>query len=964
VDVTTAGVVGREIVGREGELDRIHAFLGRRNELPGGLVLEGEAGAGKTTLWRAGVEAAADLGYLVLSCRAASAEVQLSHGALTDLLEPHLEAVLPSLPRPQRRALEVALLLADGGGSPPDRRAIAAGALSTLRMLALDRPVLLAIDDAQWVDTPSAEVIEFALRRLGRAPVAILASRRVPSATTPAPAASAGLRPERALELPPARIEVGPLSLGAMQRILVTRTPLEANRRTLQRIHETSGGNPFYALELARSVANRATTAAAERSDGGGGGSSVGRPVGDVAPTTSEPLEVGGELGDLLAGRLEGLGRESREALFIAAALTQPTIAAIARVTGRDRGAIEADLRPAIAGSIVRVDDDAVEFAHPLLAAAAYGAIDPAERRRWHARIAESADDAETRARHLAVARPGPDAAVAAQLADAARAARDRGAPTAAAELFVRALATLPREVPGGVPGESRAARAELVAEAAPIMMATGQSDLARGVVEASIGELPSGPIRSDLKVLLSMLIENDEASLPAQIALVDEAIVEAQGDARRTAAALLDREQMERASDRSPDALPLARRALELAEESGDEWLLARAHVRSADLEVVLGLVDDPVARFQRALELGERVPIDAENSARSMLAVCLIRAGRLDEARPYLATERSRATAEGDEASFCWVSLFLSELEWFAGRWDAAHDLAVGALEVAEQAGLRMRVGGLQSIVALVEMSKGDPERARTLAQRAIAILDDVDEVAYGNYARQMLAFLELSLGNPSATIAQLDTYPTGRLEGSKRLAFIGDQIEALVAVGNVERAANLTSELAARGTRTNRPPLIATAARCRALVLGARGDLDGAIAAARDAVAIHGDLRLPFEHARSLLVLGEVQRRAKARRAARETLTAAIDGFERLGAHLWVAKAEAERARIGGRSTIEGLSETELRVARLVAEGRSNKEVAAELFVSVRAVESNLSKVYAKLGIESRTELARRL
>jgi DNA-binding NarL/FixJ family response regulator len=158
--------------------------------------------------------------------------------------------------------------------------------------------------------------------------------------------------------------------------------------------------------------------------------------------------------------------------------------------------------------------------------------------------------------------------------------------------------------------------------------------------------------------------------------------------------------------------------------------------------------------------------------------------------------------------------------------------------------------------------------------------------------------------------------------------------------------------------------RPPLVATAARCRALVLGARGELDQAIEAAQEAVAIHEELRLPFEHARSLVVLGGVQRRAKRRKAARDSLTAAMEAFERLGATRWAERAAAERARVGGRTTIEGLSETELRVAQLVAEGRSNKEVAAELYVSVRAVESNLSKVYAKLGIRSRTELARRL
>ncbi len=226
-------------------------------------------------------------------------------------------------------------------------------------------------------------------------------------------------------------------------------------------------------------------------------------------------------------------------------------------------------------------------------------------------------------------------------------------------------------------------------------------------------------------------------------------------------------------------------------------------------------------------------------------------------------------------------------------------------------------------------------------------------------------MLAFLDLSLGDAEAAVRSLRTYVVGHaIEGPKRIAFIGDAIEALVQLGEVERAANLASEVAQRGTQLQRPPMVATADRCRALVFAARGEVEGAIQAGERSVAAFDALRHPFERARSLLVLGEVQRRAKRRGAARTTLSTAIEGFDALGAHLWVAKATAERARIGGRTSIEGLSETELRVARLVAEGRSNKEVAAELFVSVRAVESNLSKVYAKLGIESRTELARRL
>jgi DNA-binding NarL/FixJ family response regulator len=268
------------------------------------------------------------------------------------------------------------------------------------------------------------------------------------------------------------------------------------------------------------------------------------------------------------------------------------------------------------------------------------------------------------------------------------------------------------------------------------------------------------------------------------------------------------------------------------------------------------------------------------------------------------------------------------------------------------------------LTGIVALVEGSQGDLERARALVSEAVRICQEHNETAYGNYVRRIRGFIELSAGNAAGALEDLDSYRGEHgVEGQKRLSFAGDDLEARVRVGDLDGAANLAAELARRGAELNRPTLTAAAARGRALVLGARGDLEAAIAAAREAVDIHAGLRLPFEHARSMLVLGEIQRRAKQRKAARETLDQAIVRFEALGAHLWVDRARAEQARIGGRTAIEGLSETELRVAQLVAEGRSNKEVAAALFVSVRAVEANLSRVYAKLGIESRTELARR-
>jgi DNA-binding CsgD family transcriptional regulator len=217
---------------------------------------------------------------------------------------------------------------------------------------------------------------------------------------------------------------------------------------------------------------------------------------------------------------------------------------------------------------------------------------------------------------------------------------------------------------------------------------------------------------------------------------------------------------------------------------------------------------------------------------------------------------------------------------------------------------------------------------------------------------------------MGNPAAAVGEFATYlARPAIEGTKRLAFVADHVEALVLVGRIDEAETLAGELAERGELLHRPTLTAAAARGGALVHGAKGDLQAAQVSAQQSVELTSALGLPFERARALLALGDVQRRAKQWRAARENLTLAGAGFAGIGARPWEAKAADALARVGGRTREEGLTATERQVATLVAQGLTNKEVAAELFVSVRAVEANLSRIYEKLDIRSRTELAKR-
>src|SRR5712691_4963818 len=233
-----------EIVGREEELTSLHAFLDRTATGPAALVLEGEAGIGKSTLWLAGVEHARARGLRVLSSRPAEAERGLAHVGLGDLFEDVLDDVLPALSAPRRRALEVALLVEEASGDAVDHRALAVAVRSVLQLLSEREPVLIAVDDVQWLDPSSSGALAFALRRLRENDVFLLLARRLGEGAQ-ASGLEHALGAERVQRLP-----IGPLSLGALHRLLRDRLGRPFARQTLLRIHERSAGNPFFALKL------------------------------------------------------------------------------------------------------------------------------------------------------------------------------------------------------------------------------------------------------------------------------------------------------------------------------------------------------------------------------------------------------------------------------------------------------------------------------------------------------------------------------------------------------------------------------------------------------------------------------------------------------------------------------------------------------------------------------------------
>ncbi len=343
--------MGVEVIGRDEELQAAERFL---DAIPLGaraLVIEGEAGAGKTAIWEATLGSAAARDVIVLRARPAEAETSFSHSALGDLLRGR-HGTLARLPDPQRRALEVALVISDENGDAPDQQAVGLAALGTLRALAEEAPVVIAVDDVQWLDAPSAAVLSFAARRLRDHRVGILLALRT-AGGEPAP-----LGLDRALAGDRlARMPVPPLSLGAVQRLLQTHLGDLPPRPVLHRLHELSGGNPFFALELGRALR-----------------------AGAIHLEPGERLPV--SLETLVDARLGALSPQARRALATAAAMAQPSVALVTAVEAGDGDA----LTEAERAHIVDLRDGNVRFAHPLLASGAYAGVEARTRRELHAR--------------------------------------------------------------------------------------------------------------------------------------------------------------------------------------------------------------------------------------------------------------------------------------------------------------------------------------------------------------------------------------------------------------------------------------------------------------------------------------------------------------------------------------------------------------------------------------------------
>ena len=912
------------MIGRESELRLVGSFLDDAGPGVRALLIDGAAGIGKTRLWQAALEAARARRHRVLVTRPTEAEARLPFAGLNDLFGDLVDARLPDLPAPQQLALDVALMRASPSGEPMQPLALSLAVLELVRVASAEQPLVIGIDDARWLDESTVGVLRFALRRLDHEPVRVIVTERA-SGTAATPAILADLPQERV-----ARLTVEGLGAGAIDRLLDETLGLRLPPTLLRRIVRQSGGNPFFAIEIGRSLAVRGSGAADER------------------------LPLPDSLTTLLQQRIAGLEAEAREAVVHVAALSTPTVAQLEAVLGP--ATARAGLARAQESGMLSVVDGIVRFTHPLLATEVYAGLEEVERREVHRRLASVASEPEELARHLALAATGPDPAVAEALDAAAVHALGRGAPDAAAALALLAA---------GLTDAADGSRPLRLAAAGRYRLMAGDVARARELLERALEEpaAAGGTARAEVLYRLAtvrQLMDDFDASE----ALAQDALDNAGDDQRLTiqvklllaGVSYVTGRDWAAGSRHASEAMALADQLDEpgvVAATIGKclTWCYVTGHGFRRDLAERAAALEAWTGRF-RTLDLPE---YDR--------AVIELQEGETTSAYERMRRLLERAERDGDYSSLPFLLANLTLADFLEGRSDAARagiDRAMRLAQVTEQ-----RTAQVHTLAYEARLSArlGDANRAVAAGSTAFDLMAATGWRVGEWPMRADLALLELSRGDPDAALAlvaeALD--PPGPDESPRRRWAESVAIEALLALGRSGDARRALDGFEAFAREHGSPRLAAEALRTRARLLAADGLADEADAAIAEAEAIHRRMEDRWELARTLLTAGEVHRRARARARARAALREALELFAFLGAAPWARHAREELGRIDAPRADGGLTPTQRRVAELVAGGLRNRQVADRLSMSVHTVEAHLSAVYQALGIRSRAEVA---
>ena len=904
------------LVGRDTEQRAIESLLDRaRSGESGVLALVGEVGIGKSTLleWAAGRAE----GMAVLRARGVQSEAHIPFAGLFELLRPALQS-LDQLPEPQAAALEGALALRPA--ATRDRLAVGAATLTLLAAYAERAPVAVLIDDAHWLDGSTADALRFALRRLLADPVAVVMTVREGE-----PSLLDGT------DLP----QLGLTGLDAESTAALLRE--RAPAADAGRLHGETGGNPLALVELARQAAS-------------------GAPV--AAPL---PLPVPTSVSDVYVGRSEALPEATQRMLVLAATSDRGEAEVLARA-GRALGVGLDDLAPAEEAGLVVLDAGRVGFRHPLARSAIYSHAGPVEQRDAHRALAGALPDADVdrRAWHLALAATGVDATASTALEQAAARAYDRSAYDAASHAFERAA--------GLSPDADR--RAGLLLAAAESAWLAGAAERVGTLLDQALATPAAEQLRFRIDGLRGHVAAN-RGSVEEGRRLLAGAAELAREPAPEQAVVMLAEACLAAFFAGEPARLQEhAARAWDLAAGTQSGQARFFADLIAGMAAIWVGDGERGAALMRSAVDLLERTD-ELRDEPRllwwaALGPLWLREAGVGERLLERAVTAARTSAAVGVLAN---LLLYIGIDEAASDRWAQARSTFDEAIHLSRELGLRTPLAACLSRLAIIEARGGMASSAKAHAEEALEVSRISGTHLLTIWSLSALGELESARGDVGAALevyGQLEQMLGERGIADADLSPAPEQVELWLRAGERERASGAAEAFEQLAAVKGQPWSLARSARCRALL----AEDDGLDEAFGEALALHARTDDAFETARTELAYGSRLRRAGRRQQSREQLRAALATFERLGAQPWADRADhelratGETARRRDPSTLDDLTAQELRVALLLAGGRTTREAAAELFLSPKTVEYHLRNAYRKLGVRSREELAEAL
>ncbi|PPK66709.1 AAA family ATPase [Actinokineospora auranticolor] len=869
-----------------------------------GVLLHGPSGIGKSLLLGTLLDQVRPDYAHVLRTRPAAADRDLPHVALYDLLAKVLAERAACLPDHLRSALDTALLRAPAA-HPVDPLALRLAVVDLLRGLADDGPLLLVVDDAQWLDQPSADVLAFAARRLGDHPVVVLLAECGDGDPT-----RADLSPA-----PPLEVEVPGIDLESLGELLRTRLDDPLPPATAARVGRAAGGNPLYALELGRALLRH--------------GGSV---------PEDEPLPVPGRLRELVCARLAALPDRAWDVLRLVTVAVRP---GLDLVPLGDPGLAAARA----AGVLVADHDGGLRFSHPLLGEIVAAEATADQRTAAHAVLAAAVSDPIERARHRALATARPDAPIAADLVEAAALAVSRGAPGSAADLLRLAAERTPE------PGE-RAARLLAAARAAA---AAGLSATAADLCQALL-RTAAGTTRAWARLLLFDLAGRD---IVAAAGLLDEVVADAGDDPTLLASVLLRRAEVSTHLGQVTEAQARLDEADRLAALADDPTL----PVRSLIMRIPFAAVAGPEVESDLLGRLAARVtgaPLsEPVVFSRVYLAVISLRRGEVAAAVERLEELRRETESSGRVRDLIAVLYSLTSAYERAGRCAEARRVALLGASLRVDVDRHPGIG--LTMRALAELNTGSLDLAADLLARASEADEQARDSEWAGYALGLRGRVAILRGD-HATAARL----LG--ECQRTLHDIGftdpalflhdaDLAESLALSGGLDLAREALRAARARVAAQGRAVVTLGLDRAAAVMMAVSGHPRPAADALREALPEAHPY--PLELARAWFTLGTLERRARRKAAAREAFAEALRRYTDAGCLPWVELAAAELSKLDAPDA--PLSELENQILGRLREGATNRQIAAALHLSIKAVEANLTRIYRKLGIRNRAELS---